>query len=82
MGAVARHALCAASEQEALAVMQLRAGWQLDAQTALVVCDPTSPNILQFRAGRDVNRVLSRPFFCGAAVALRQSVLCERRGAP
>ena len=43
--------------------MQLRAGWQLDAQTTLVVCDPTSPNILQFRAGRDVNRVLSRPFF-------------------
>ncbi len=63
MGVVARHALCAASEPEALAVMQLRAGWQLDAQTALVVCDPTSPNILQFRAGRDVNQLLSRPFF-------------------
>ena len=43
--------------------MQLRAAWQLDAQTALVVCDPTSPNILQFRAGRAVSQLLSRPFF-------------------
>ncbi len=43
--------------------LQLRAAWQLDARTALVVCDPTSPNILQFRAGREVNQLLSRPFF-------------------
>jgi hypothetical protein len=43
--------------------LQLRAAWQLDARTVLVVCDPTSPNILQFRAGREVNRLLSRPFF-------------------
>ena len=30
---------------------------------AIVFVDPTSPNILQFRAGAEVNRVLSRPFF-------------------
>lgn len=28
-----------------------------------MVCDPTSPNILQFRAGQEVNQLLSRPFF-------------------
>lgn len=44
-------------------LLQLRAAWQLDTKTALVVCDPTSPNILQFRAGREVNQLLARPFF-------------------
>ncbi len=46
-----------------MVLLQLRAAWQLDARTALVVCDPTSPNILQFRAGREVSQLLSRPFF-------------------
>lgn len=41
----------------------MRAAWQLDSKSTLVVVDPTSPNILQFRSGADVNRLLSRPFF-------------------
>ncbi len=43
--------------------MQIRAAWQLDSKSSLIVVDPTSPNILQFRSGAEVNRLLSRPFF-------------------
>lgn len=42
---------------------QIRSAWQLDSKSSLVVVDPTSPNILQFRSGAEVNRILSRPFF-------------------
>ena len=79
---VARHALCAANRQEAVAVMQLRAGWQLDAQTALVVCDPTSPNIPAVSCWQGCQSTALSAIFCRAAVALWQFVLCERRGAP
>ncbi|CAL8464370.1 g3905 [Coccomyxa elongata] len=42
---------------------EIRAAWQLDSKSSLIVVDPTSPNILQFRSGAEVNRLLSRPFF-------------------
>ncbi|EIE18720.1 hypothetical protein COCSUDRAFT_38534 [Coccomyxa subellipsoidea C-169] len=42
---------------------EIRAGWQLDSRSSLIVVDPTSPNILQFRSGAEVNRLLSRTFF-------------------
>lgn len=44
-------------------LVQIRAGWQLDSKSSLIVVDPTSPNILQFWSGADVNRLLSRTFF-------------------
>jgi len=55
--------LRAASRLRAALLFQLRSAWQLDSYTALVVCDPTSPNIFQFRAGSEVSKLLSRPFF-------------------
>ena len=28
---------------------EIKAAWQYDAKSAIVICDPTSPNILQFQ---------------------------------
>lgn len=42
---------------------EIRTAWQFDPKTAIVICDPTSPNILQFKAGDEVARLLKRGFF-------------------
>ncbi len=41
----------------------MRAAWGTDPRTALVIVDPTSPNIMQFRSGAAVAAKLARPFF-------------------
>ena len=42
---------------------EIRRAWAYDARTAIVICDPTSPNILQFQAGDAVGALLRRGFF-------------------
>ena len=66
---------------------QIRAAWGTDPRTVLVFVDPTSPNILQFRSGADVQARLARPFFVelqsryGNLFFVREEV-CARRDAP
>jgi len=42
---------------------EVSTAWQFGPRTAIVICDPTSPNILQFKAGDEVARLLKRGFF-------------------
>ena len=42
---------------------EIRRAWNYGARTAIVICDPTSPNILQFQAGDAVGALLRRGFF-------------------
>lgn len=42
---------------------EIRRGWGVDEKTILMVVDPTSPNIMAFSFGLEVQKVLPRPFF-------------------
>jgi hypothetical protein len=42
---------------------EVRKGWGVDEKTILMVVDPTSPNIMAFSFGLEVQKVLPRPFF-------------------
>ena len=42
---------------------EVRRGWGVDEKTILMVVDPTSPNIMAFSFGLEVQKVLPRPFF-------------------
>ncbi|PRW56026.1 methanol dehydrogenase [Chlorella sorokiniana] len=42
---------------------ELRAGWRTDERTVVILVDPSSPNIMNFKFGREVRSVLSAPFF-------------------
>ncbi|PSC68992.1 methanol dehydrogenase [Micractinium conductrix] len=44
-------------------VEEIRAGWTVDDRTIVVFVDPTSPNILNFKFGREVRSVLRPQFF-------------------
>ena len=41
----------------------IRRTWSVDEKTVVVFVDPTSPNILSFKFGLEVQKLLSRPFF-------------------
>jgi hypothetical protein len=42
---------------------QIRAQWHVDGRTVVVFVDPSSPNIISFKWGPEVQRLLPRPFF-------------------
>jgi len=42
---------------------ELREAWKPDDNTVIVVVDPSSPNILSFNNGSNVQRILRQPFF-------------------
>lgn len=44
-------------------IEEIRKGWQTDEKTIVVFVDPTSPNILVFNFGPEIQKILSRPFF-------------------
>ncbi|KAL4457453.1 hypothetical protein ABPG75_012318 [Micractinium tetrahymenae] len=44
-------------------VEELRAGWTTDERTVVVFVDPSSPNIMNFKFGREVRQVLRPQFF-------------------
>eukprot|EP00889_Picochlorum_renovo_P000082 jgi/Picre1/27112/NNA_000082.t1 len=44
-------------------IEEIRKGWQTDERTIVVFVDPSSPNILVFNFGPEIQKILSRPFF-------------------
>lgn len=44
-------------------VEEMRAGWSTDERTIVVLVDPSSPNIMNFKYGREVRQVLRPQFF-------------------
>ena len=42
---------------------EIRSGWGVDDKTVVVFIDPSSPNIMSFRYGQAVQKILPRPFF-------------------
>lgn len=44
-------------------VDEIRSGWSVDGKTVVIFLDPSSPNILNFRFGPQVQKILPRPFF-------------------
>lgn len=44
-------------------VEDIRSGWGVDEKTVVMFVDPTAPNIMSFKFGFEVQKILSRPFF-------------------
>lgn len=44
-------------------IEEIRSGWGVDDKTVVVFVDPSAPNIMAFRFGKGVQRILPRPFF-------------------
>jgi hypothetical protein len=44
-------------------IEEIRSGWSVDGKTVVIFLDPSSPNILNFRFGPQVQKILPRPFF-------------------
>lgn len=44
-------------------IEEIRRGWHFDPQTIVVFVDPSSPNILNFKFGLQVQKILPRTFF-------------------
>lgn len=44
-------------------IEQIRSGWGVDDKTVVVFVDPSAPNIMTFRFGMGVQKILPRPFF-------------------
>ena len=44
-------------------VEEIRAGWNVDGRTVVVFIDPSSPNIMNFKFGTGVQKLLPRAFF-------------------
>ncbi len=44
-------------------IEQIRSGWGVDESTIVVFVDPSAPNIMTFRFGMAVQKILPRPFF-------------------
>ena len=44
-------------------IEEIRSGWGVDDKTVVVFVDPSAPNIMAFRFGPTVQKILPRPFF-------------------
>jgi hypothetical protein len=44
-------------------IEEIRSGWGVDEKTVVVFVDPSAPNIMTFRFGLGVQKILPRPFF-------------------
>lgn len=44
-------------------IEEIRSGWGVDDKTVVVFVDPSSPNIMSFKFGQAVQKIIPRPFF-------------------